>query len=100
MTPRSATGARGLRAMELTGGVEHAVFGLEPGHDYPPARGARIAKTCAQLSDGPRTGGELFRELEGEDWRLPRCDRRYELGEFRAHLRYMVRHGRLHVVLP
>lgn len=100
MTSRSATGARGLRAIELTGGVEHAVFGLEPGHDYPPSRGARIAKTYAQLASGPRKGGELFRELEAEDWRLPWCGRRYEVGEFRAHLRYMVRHGRLHVVLP
>ena len=100
MMPRSATGVSGLRAIELTGGVAHAVFGLQPGHDYPPARGARIAKTYAQLSNGPKTGGELYRELEVEDWRLPRCGRRYELREFRAHPRYMVRHGRLHVVLP
>lgn len=100
VTVRTATGRPGLRAMELTGGVEHAVFGLEPGHGYPPARGARIAKTYAQLAGGPRTGTDLFRELEAEDWRLPRSGRRYEFREFRAHLRYMVRHGRLHVVLP
>ncbi len=94
VTWRTATGAPGLRAIELTGGVEHAVFGLAPGHDYPPARGARISKTYAQLSDGPRTGGQLFAELEGEDWRLPRSARRYELRGFRAHLRFIVRHGR------
>ena len=99
--PRTATGIAGLRAVELNGGAEHAVFGLKAGHDYPPAPGARIAKTYAQLaSGGPRTGGELFRELEAEDWRLPWCGRRYGASEFRAHLRYMVRDGRLHVVLP
>ena len=67
VTPRTATGSSGLRAIELTGGVEHAVFGLKPGHGYPPAPGARIAKTYAQLSGDPRTGGELYRELKAED---------------------------------
>ena len=100
VTVRTATGRPGLWAIELTGGVEHAVFGLEPGHDYPPAPGARIAKTYAQLAEGPRTGGELVGELEADDWRRPRTGRRYEFRESRAHLRYVVRHGRLHVVQP
>ena len=89
-----------MRTIELTGGVEHAVFGLKAGHEDPPAPGARIAKTYAQLAGGPRKGAELYRELEAEDGRLPWCRRRYGASEFRAHLKYLVRHGRLDVVLP
>ena len=77
VTPRTATGMPGLRAIELTGGVEHAVFGLEPGHDYPPARGADGAPVvlveakagyAAEMiaAEGPHTWllGEVRKDIE------------------------------------
>lgn len=95
--PRTATGNAGLRAIELTGDVEHAVFGLKAGRDYPPARGARVAKT--RSSPAARRAASYSGSSRQRTGRLPWCGWRYEASEFRAHLRYMVRHGRLYVVL-
>ena len=55
-TSRTATGSAGLRAIELTGGVEHAVVGLKCGDQYPPAPGARIEKTYATAGRRRSTG--------------------------------------------
>lgn len=95
---RLVTGEDGLGVIESTGGIGNAWFALHPDGGYPSARGARIAKTYAQLSRRPRTGCALFRELEREDWRLPRTGRRYKQPEFHAHLRYLVQQERLHVL--
>ena len=77
-----------------------ACFALDPEGAYPPAPGARIAKTYAQLAARPKTGQALFDELKRQDWRLPEVRRPYRLGEFRDHLWYLVRKERLHVLDP
>ena len=48
-------------------GAEYAVFGLKAWHDYPPAPWCRDREDLRAASRGPRTGGELFREIEAED---------------------------------
>ena len=92
------TKQRGLKAIERAGGVDAATFALKEGYPYPIARGHRIAETNRQLDDGPLTGAELFADLESRNWLLPDSGRRYRPGEFRAHLKYMVKNGRLHVL--
>ena len=86
--------------MESVGGARHALYALHPDGRYPTARGVRIAKTYAQLSARPTSGCALFRQLEREDWRLPKAGRRFEQAEFYAHLRYLVEQERLHVLDP
>lgn len=93
-----STGEDGVAAIERAGGVECAFFAVEPRGGYPMAHGARIVKTYSQLSKGPKTGRILFRELEREDWQLPRARRRYRRSEFHRHLRQLVERERLHVV--
>ena len=95
---RLLTGKEALRAIGTAGGIGHTWFALHPDRGYPSARGARIAKTYAQLSARSETGGALFRDLERSDWRLPRAGRRFGLADFHAHLRYLVRWERLHVL--
>ena len=92
------SGEDGLQAIASAGGAANACFALHPDGGYPAAPGARIAKTYAQLSARPNHGRALFDELEREDWRLPEAGRRYGSAEFHAHLRYLVRHERLHVL--
>ena len=92
------TKQRGLKAIERAGGVAAATFALKEGYRYPIARGHRIAETNRQLDDGPMTGADLFADLESRNWLLPEARRRYRLGEFREHLKYMVKKGRLHVL--
>ena len=96
---RLLSGKDGLEAIITAGGAGRACFALDPEGAYGPARGSRIAKTYEQLGGRPRIGQTLFDELEQEDWRLPKARRRYRAGEFHAHLRYLVRHGRLHVLV-
>ena len=96
---RLLSGEEGLIAIESAGGAGRACFALDPEGAYPPARGWRIAKTYEQLGGSPRIGQALFDELEHEDWRLPKVRRRYRLGKFHAHLRHLVRHERLHVLV-
>ena len=95
---RPVTGEDGLRKIEQVGGVSDAFFVLDRTAAYPKASGERIRKTYAQLSGCPKTGRVLFDELEKEHWQLPRAGRPYGQGEFRDHLRYLVRNERLHVV--
>ena len=54
--PRAAIGSAGLRAIELTGGIEHAVFGLKaPATSTRRCRARGSRKTYGQLADGLRT---------------------------------------------
>lgn len=97
---RLVTGEDGLAAMAAAGGATRACFAMDPDSAYPAASGARIAKTYAQLAARPKTGQALFDELNRQDWRLPVARRPFRPGEYREHLRYLVREERLHVVEP
>ena len=97
---RLVTGKDGMAAVGAARDAIQACFALDPDGAYPPAPGARIAKTYAQLAARPKTGQTLFDELIQQDWRLPEARRPYRLGEFRDHLWYLVRKERLHVLEP
>ena len=91
------TEQRGLAAIEQAGGPDRARFALRDEACYPPAKG-RIAETYRQLADGPMTGLELYEDLASRNWLLPQAGRPYRPHELRAHLRWMVGKGRLHVL--
>ena len=91
------TGQRGLTAIARVGGFDEATYALKEGYGYPAATG-RIAETYRQLADGPMTGAALFADLTSRNWLLPKARRPYQSAEFRGHLKYMVRSGRVHVL--
>ena len=62
----------------------------------PPRSGSRRAKTYEALMNGPQTGHALFAR---GNWRPVRKERMSE-SEFKEHLKWMVRHAFLHVVMP
>ena len=74
------TGEDGLRAMASAGEPANACFALDTDDGYPAA-----------------PGGEDCQDVRAAD-RPPEAGRRYGLAEFHAHLRYLVRHERLHVL--
>ena len=86
-----------MTAIARSGGFDNATYALEEGFGYPAATG-RIAETYRQLADGPITGGALFDDLKSRNWLLPKARRPYRIGEYRAHLKYMVQSSRLHVL--
>ena len=92
------TGQQGLLAIDRAGGPDEARYVLKDGYSYAPSKGARIAETYRQLAAGPMTGEQLLADLLGRNWLLPQSKRPYTRSQFRAHLKYMVGKGRLHVL--
>lgn len=62
---------------------------------YAPKLGSRIGRTYAALRDGPQTGEQLY---HSGNW-MPMRKRRMPKNDFKAHLRWMVKEERLHVVV-
>ena len=97
MPARNVTGHDGLALIEgrelhatnaMSGEYRTGVRGLSA------KPGGRIEATYRALRDGPRTGHALF---DQGNWMPNRC-KPMSATEFRAHLRWMVRESRLHVV--
>ena len=91
MTEKLVTGERGC--VLIRGRVLDAVYAMHG--EYRDAHG-RIEKTYEALAQGPRDGNYLFQH---GNW-MPKKKQPMPLKDFKDHLTWTVREGRLHVLLP
>ena len=99
-TGKHLTGQAGLA--HIRGRVLDAIYVIDgeyltPVHGRPAKPGGRIAKTYEALGTGPQSGRYLY--AHGNH--MPNTDGtpRMSAGDFKEHLKWMVRNSRLHVVV-
>ena len=99
MADKHVTGEAGLALVK--GRVLDATYVMEgeyltAARGFPAKPDGRVAKTYEALRDGPKTGYHLY--YHGNH--MPHTEGKppMSIPEFRAHLTWMVRHSRLHVV--